>query len=372
MRKKRVLILSEGFGTGHTQAAQALSANIRKTNPNVQTRVFELGSFLNPTIGSWILNAYRRTVSKKPHLVGMLYRYQYEKSLNKFTQLALHRLFYSQTSSMIKQLKPDAIICTHPFPNIVISRLKRLGLRAPLCTVITDYDVHGTWISPETDCYLVSSDAVKEKLIAKGVSPAQITVTGMPIHPDFWKPLDRETIRAEFQLRAMPTVMVMGGGWGLLDHDYLYDELSAWRERIQFVFVLGQNQQALTKMKNDSLFQHENVRLLGYTKQINQWMEVADLLITKPGGMTCSEAYAKQLPMLFLEPLPGQEQENCQHFSQLGIAQQIISNQTIRDALQMLVDNYENTTTKRSSTLAEIRLNQQQNFGAAIANLFLP
>ncbi len=369
MRKKRVLILSEGFGTGHTKAAQALSANIRRNSPNIQTRVFELGSFLNPHVSRWILDAYRKTVAKQPKLVGMLYRYQYEKSLNKFTQMALHRIFYTQTAAMIKQLQPDAIICTHPFPNIVISRLKRLGMRVPLCTVITDYDVHGTWVCPEVNQYLVSSDEMKGKLLAKGVREQAVKVTGMPVHPDFWQTMDRESIRQQFHLKPLPTVMIMGGGWGLLDHDNLYEQMMEWREQVQFVFCLGQNKVALRKMQDNPRFIHPNIHMIGYSKQISQWMEVADLLITKPGGMTCSEAFAKRLPMLFLQPLPGQEQENCHFFSELGMGREITSLDTVAAALTELVDNYATLVAQRQTELQTIREHQQQNFGVAIAGI---
>jgi processive 1,2-diacylglycerol beta-glucosyltransferase len=169
MRKKRVLLLSEGFGAGHTQAAHALSDSLRMFSPDIQTHVLELGSFLHPTLAPWILTAYRKTVSNQPKLYGMMYRSQYKKSLNRFTQLALHRIFYAQTAEVINQLQPDTIVCTHPFPSAVISRLKRFGLNVPLCTVITDYDAHGTWVSSEVNTYLVSTLDVKEKLQSRGV-----------------------------------------------------------------------------------------------------------------------------------------------------------------------------------------------------------
>jgi processive 1,2-diacylglycerol beta-glucosyltransferase len=368
LRKKRVLILSEGFGTGHTQAAKALAVNIRRTYPGVQTRVFELGSFLNPTISRWVLQAYRQTVSHQPKLVGMIYKYKYEKSLGKLTQLALHRLFYTQTAAMLKQLAPDVIICTHPFPNIVISRLKRLGMRIPLCTVITDYDAHATWISDEVDRYLVSGDVVKNKLLSKGVRASHIHVTGMPIHPEFWQAQNRAEIREKMNLKEMPTVLVMGGGWGLLDNEELYRHLMTWRTRVQFIFCLGQNEKARRQMQADALFCHENVHLLGYTKQISQLMEVADLLITKPGGMTCSEAYAKRLPMLFLEPLPGQEQENCHYFSALGIGREIESTATFDEVAASLLANFAHISQERQQVLTQLRQQQQHQFGAALSN----
>ena len=88
-------------------------------------------------------------MTKQPKWWGRIYRWKTtERSLNRFAQLALHRLFYTQTSQVITQLKPDAIVCTHPVPNAVVARLKRLGLDVPLFTLITDYDAHGTWASP--------------------------------------------------------------------------------------------------------------------------------------------------------------------------------------------------------------------------------
>ena len=170
LQKRRVLILSEGFGAGHTQAAFALASSLEQRCSTIETRVVELGSFLHPTLAPWILSAYKKTISSQPKLYGRLYRAQYQKSLNPLTQLALHRIFYAQTAAMIRHWAPQAIVCTHPFPSVVVSRLKRAGLHIPLCTVITDYDVHGTWVSREVNKYMVSSEDVKHKLIVHGIA----------------------------------------------------------------------------------------------------------------------------------------------------------------------------------------------------------
>lgn len=152
MQKQRVLLLSEGFGAGHTQAAYALSSSLRRVSPQVQTKVMELGSFLNPRMAPIIITAYKKTVSSQPRLIRMMYRSNYKKSLNRLTTLALHRMFYTDTIQVIKQLHPKVIVCTHPIPSAIISRIKRLNLLdVPLATVITDYDAHGTWISPEVN-----------------------------------------------------------------------------------------------------------------------------------------------------------------------------------------------------------------------------
>ncbi|MDO7907437.1 glycosyltransferase [Paenibacillus sp. JX-17] len=347
MAKKRVLLLSEGFGAGHTQAAYALSSSLRKLAPNVQTRVLELGSFLNPRVAPLIITAYKKTIIKQPKLVGLMYRHQYKKSLNRLTTLALHRLFYTHTKSIVRQLRPDLIVCTHPIPSAVISRLKRLGIEVPLCTVITDYDAHGTWISPEVDQYLVSTSEVKYKLVQRGISTSKIQVTGIPVHPNFLEHPGKAEIRQKFGLKDMPTVLVMGGGWGMMNDEAIHSALARWGSSIQIIFCFGSNEKVLRKAERNPLFHHENIHLIGFTKEIDKLMEVSDLLITKPGGMTCTEGLAKGIPMLFHKPLPGQEEENCQYFTARGLGEPIQSNEVVDRWMNRLLYHYDEVTEKR-------------------------
>ncbi|RKP53169.1 glycosyltransferase [Cohnella endophytica] len=340
MRKKRVLLLSEGFGTGHTQAAYALAVGLRQLSPRIQTRVIELGTFLNPIIGPLILSAYRKTVSKQPKLVGKMYRSGYHKSLNRVTQFALHRLFYNQVSDVVRQLKPDSIVCTHPIPNAVVSRLKRLGLDVPLYTLITDYDAHATWTNPEVNTYLVSTPAVRNKLIARGVPPTSIEVTGIPVHPNFWHPHDRAEALSQFQLKDMPTVLVMGGGWGLLYGEELVEYMAGYAEKVQLILCMGNNEKAREKLLSDPRFQHPNVHVIGYTKEISKLMDVSDLLVTKPGGMTCTEGMAKGIPMLFYEPIPGQEEENAEYFVTHGFGELMTNTETIDRWFRLIQEPY--------------------------------
>ncbi|MBD2847832.1 UDP-N-acetylglucosamine--LPS N-acetylglucosamine transferase [Paenibacillus sp. IB182496] len=358
MRKKRVLLLSEGFGSGHTQAAYALAMGLRQLDHGVQTRVIELGKFLNPVVGPWIMSAYRKTVSKQPKLVGMMYRTQYHKSLNRFTQLALHRVFYTQTSQVIAQLKPDLIICTHPVPNAVVARLKRLGLDVPLYTLITDYDAHGTWISTEVNKYLVSTPMVKHKLTDHGIDEARIEVTGIPVHPNFWTTYDKSDVRAQFGLRQLPTVLVMGGGWGLLGADSLFEYMTRYRDRVQLVFCVGNNDKMREELLASWAFRHPNIKIIGFTSEVSKLMDVSDLLVTKPGGMTCTEGLSKGIPMLFYEPIPGQEEENMDYFIAGGFGEALQSEETIDKWFTLIQEPY--TSGEYRRTLLTKR-NQEYN-----------
>lgn len=338
MRKKRVLLLSEGFGSGHTQAANALAVGLKQLCPGISARVIELGKFLNPVIGPLIVSAYRKTVSSQPKMVGMMYRSNYKKPTNRLAQLALHRVFYTQTSQVIAQLRPDLIVCTHPVPNTVVARLKRLGLDVPLYTLITDYDAHGSWVSQEVNHYLVSSPDVKRRLVEKGVIPERVEVTGIPVHPSFWITYKKEDVRKEYGLKDMPTVLVMGGGWGILYEDNALSYMTKWRETTQLIFCVGSNEKMKEKMLGDPMFQHSNIRILGFTRDVHKLMEAADLLVTKPGGMTCTEGMSKALPMLFYEPIPGQEEENCEYFIQNGFGEMLDSNDTVDRWFQLIHD----------------------------------
>ena len=354
MRKKRVLILSEGFGAGHTQAAYALSSSLRKMSPNVQTRVLELGKFLNPKMAPLIVSAYRKTITTQPRLMGYVYRQQ--KSFNRLTTLALHRIFYTHTKNIVKQLKPDIIVCTHFFPSAVVARLKRLdpAFKVPLVTVITDYDAHASWISKEVDRYLVSTPEVKSKLHKRGISTEKIKVTGIPVHPNFWEHPEKDEILKQFNLFNMPTVMVMGGGWGIMNDEVVNTFLTSWRDKIQIVFCLGQNEKLMREMKEDPRYNHPHITLIGYTREIDKLMEVSDLLVTKPGGMTCSEGLAKGIPMLFHHPLPGQEEENCRYFTAAGLGELIDSLDVVQEWMERLLYNYEDVQNKRQLHLKEI------------------
>lgn len=336
MKHNKVLLLSEGFGTGHTQAAHALAASLTLHSTHIEAEVMELGAHQHPVIGPLILNAYRFTLVTQPKLIGKLY-HLFEKDIGSFTQLALHRVFYAQSKRIIQEADPDVIVCTHPFPNMIVSRIKQAGLNIPLCTVITDYDGHAAWISSSTDAYLVSTQEVKDDLISRGVNPSIVHVTGMPVHPKFRHSGDKQAIREKFNLKPIPTVLIMGGGWGIMKQAQYVSDMLRWKEQIQFIFCLGNNEKMRDKMQQDPQFQHPHIHLLGYTPDIHELMDVSDLLVTKPGGITCSEGLTKGIPMLLYSPFPGQEERNCHYLVSHGYAEQLDSPEKLHAWIERLL-----------------------------------
>jgi len=145
------------------------------------------------------------------------------------------------------------------------------------------------------------------------------------VHPDFWSKQEKASAREELGLKNMPTALVMGGGWGLLLREELLDKLAAWREDIQVVCCTGSNEKLAARLRAHPTFHHPNMKVIGFTRQIGKWMDASDLLITKPGGMTCTEGMAKGIPMLFFESIPGQEEKNREYFVQHGYGAELTS-----------------------------------------------
>ncbi|MFB5267060.1 UDP-N-acetylglucosamine--LPS N-acetylglucosamine transferase [Paenibacillus enshidis] len=276
MLSKRFLILSEGFGTGHTRAGAALADGLHRLYPGVCTQVMELGTMLNPKIAPVIFSAYRKTVYKQPKMIGMLYRRQYHKQLNELARIVLHKLFYTRALRVIGGWEPDAIVCTHPFPSAVVARLKKLGLDIPLYTLITDYDVHGAWVSQEVNQYLVPSPEAGKKLRARGVESSRISVTGIPVHPDFWDCGDKSAARARFGFRDMPTALVMGGGWGIPLEESMMNVLVRMANQLQVIVCTGSNDKLLAKLAAAPAFRHPHIHVLGFTREISTLMDASD------------------------------------------------------------------------------------------------
>ncbi|GJM81909.1 hypothetical protein HMSSN139_44050 [Paenibacillus sp. HMSSN-139] len=281
--------------------------------------MLELGSFSESNRGAADPFGVPDDGERQSRFGGPVYRRKYEKPVGRLARLALHKMFYQHAAEVIAQLKPDLIVCTHPIPSAIVSYLKlAAGLDVPLCTLITDYDAHGSWMSPGVDRYLVSAPEVKALLVQRGVSPSKVQVTGIPVHPDFWSKQEKTSAREDLGLKQMPTALVMGGGWGLLISEELLAKLAAWREKIQIVCCMGSNEKLAVKLRAHPALQHPNIKVIGFTREIGKWMDASDLLITKPGGMTCTEGMAKGIPMLFFESIPGQEEKNREYFVQRG------------------------------------------------------
>ncbi|RBW68558.1 MGDG synthase family glycosyltransferase [Bacillus taeanensis] len=335
--EKKVLILSEAVGNGHTKAAEALMQGISNLDPSIHTEILEVGQTLHPITTKLFVNSYLKMIILSPPLWRKIYDYKQNKPLSKWKKFIIHQLFHRKIEVLLDKEKPNLIICTHPFTSSSISRLKRLGYRFTFCTVITDFHVHGAWVHSEVDIYLVSSEDVYHQLIQMGIPKSRIAVTGMPIRPNFWIKKNKQEMRKKLKLKNIPSVMIMGGGLGLGGIKGLAHALLKWKEKLQIIVCTGNNQALRSALLRNEKFHHPHVCILGFVNFIDEWMEAADLLITKPGGLTCFEALSKGIPMYIYRPIAGHEEKNCDFLVNNHLAVKIDDTNTIDRLIQKLL-----------------------------------
>lgn len=237
--------------------------------------------------------------------------------------------------SLLKTHNPQALVCTQAVPCSVFAAEKRRGkLHIPLIAVITDFAIHAYWVHPEVDLYCVASEEAKRYLIQQGLSAAKIAVTGIPISPAFLRRVPQAQARAAFDLEPdRPTVLVMGGSQGMGPLEETVDALRPLS--LQCLIAAGVNRKLFRGFQK-RYHRDRRVRVFGYTKHVNTLMDASDLLITKPGGLTSSEALAKGLPMIITNPIPGQEERNARYLLKHGVAEQADEPEEIANLAQML------------------------------------
>ena len=323
---KTILILSATAGAGHVRAAEALVETAREYP--VVVHHHDILDFTFPLFKKLYSDFYFAVVRKSPELWGYFYK-QSGRRRGPAPKSPLLKLFdqfnYKKYIKLIDTLQPDAIVCTHFLPYLAISeQMRSPAWKIPIFSVPTDYDIHSLWISPDVTKFYAATDEVAWTLRAHGIREERVMVTGIPVMPQFGKRTGQALARKELGLPAEAfTVMVLSGGYGIGVIDELVPSLAEFiagysRRRCQIVVVCGKNQKLYNTLKR--LRYSVPVKLYQYIPFVDRLMESADVLVTKSGGLTVSEALAKELPMIIFDPIPGQEERNSDHLLEEGVA----------------------------------------------------
>ena len=233
-----------------------------------------------------------------------------------------------------ERLAPDAILCTHFLPAELLSRQKAAregGRSSRRCgSQVTDFDVHALWVHPHVDRYCVASEEVAFRLADRGVPREKISVTGIPVMPQFTAPLDRATCARELGIAPDRfTVLMMAGGAGVGGLDELAERVLRLPAAAQLVALAGRNAELLKRLQTLAKRHPGRLFPLGFTTTVERVMTAADLVVTKPGGLSVSECLAKQRPMLLVSPIPGQEERNADYLLEAGAAIKAVDGATL-------------------------------------------
>jgi processive 1,2-diacylglycerol beta-glucosyltransferase len=311
---ERVLILSASYGDGHQQAASAVAEALVQRSPDVDVRTIDYLKTVHPIVNSVARFCYLKSVRFVPQLYGLFYKSTSKITSRSLIQRQLDRLGLEEFADYLRAYQPSIVLSTFPVPSGVMSVVRERGLfTVPSATVITDHTVHSQWIHPNTDHYFVGSEHVRQGLIRRGIPASRVTVTGIPIRPAFLSDLNRSQIRANLGLTdALPTLLIMAGAYGVTaDITHICEALFQSPIQAQVIVVCGRNEKLRTQVDEIATRATNPVRVYGYSTVMHELMAISDLIITKAGGLTVSEALAMELPMIVYRPIPGQEVQNA-------------------------------------------------------------
>lgn len=341
---KKVVVLYAAVGGGHFKAAEAIKNYILENKPDATVEMLDALKYTNKTIDKIVIKSYVNMARYSPELWGDIYKLSSKQySVANFSN-AVQKLLSLKLVKYFRQENPDIIVSTHPFITEMCAVLKKKGqIDAKLNVVITDYASHRFWeLKPEyIDNYFVANHETKYTMIYNGIEENKIHVTGIPVSPAFLKTYNKNKIYSDFGLNPnKKTVLIFGGGeYGLSNVKNFYNGLLEIEKDIQIITIAGKStksQKMFSKLAEKS---NKTVKVLGYTNQVPELMQIADLIVSKPGGLTTTEILTSQVPFAIINPIPGQEEENAAFLLNSGAAVRIFDAKRTKPFLENLLSD---------------------------------
>ena len=321
----KILILHASAGAGHRRAAEALEAAFRIACPSGKIVSEDILQFTPAAFRRTYAKGYLRLVRSAPKLWGYLYSHTDRKS--QMPHRRRIRAFFNKLNTrafcrFLDDLQPDAVVCTHFLPlEVVGTMIKDQKTSVPLFCAITDFAVHALWLTQNVTRYFVATQEAQRYLARHGQSEHGTRVTGIPIHPNFARKTPAEEAREKLGLeRDRPAILLLSGGFGVGPTVDLIRSLRHGVQGCQLMVVAGRNPKLRKRCETATAELPIPSKVFGFVGNIDELMDACDLVITKPGGLSVSESLAKTLPLLLIDPIPGQEQRNCDYLLEEGAA----------------------------------------------------
>lgn len=325
MLNKRIILMYISEISGHHSATLAIEKAIKMLAPDTEVLNINAFNYTNPVFEKIVNRFYMGVIKATPKIWD--YLYDNPKIVKKVEKIKdkIHKFNSPKLKSLFDKFRPDAVCCTQAFPcGMVADFKKEYNSALPLVAVLTDYIPHSYWIYDTVDYYVVPSEEVAGRLIEKEVSRGKIRSLGIPFDHKFNEPVDKAQVikRMGLNLDAV-TVLIMGGGQGLGPIETIVKSLEKVKTELQEIIVTGTNKKLYDSLKKKIKKYSKTILMFSYTDKISEFMSAADIIITKPGGITTAEALSKKLPMIIIKPIPGQEQNNTSYLIEKRAAIQI-------------------------------------------------
>ena len=325
---KKVIIFYASYGGGHLNAAKSIQECITNNYKDINVELIDCMKYVNITIEKITTAAYREMAKKAPWAWGRIYADSQKGPLAHISSRS-NKIMAIKLLKLLREKNPDLIISTHPFGSQMCSYLKRKQkITSKIATIMTDFAPHDQWLvgNEYTDYYFVAHNKMKQYLISKNIDENKIFDTGIPISNRFLLNYNKNDILSELKFTPnKKTVLFFGGGefgLGKTKTVEIFECFVKLFPDIQIIAVAGKNEKMKTAFSKivEQEKRNDSIRVLEFTNKVPEFMSVSDLVVTKPGGLTTSESLASKLPMVIINPIPGQEEENAQFLEENGIA----------------------------------------------------
>ena len=375
------------------RAANALREYIKSQDPDAEVLISDTIQYVSPFLNKAVTGGYVYLATKTPKLFGYLYRNaDKDTPINKTVEISTTAL-RNKLEPLIDDFKPDIVITTHPFAAEMLTALKtKKNLKIPIISIVTDFAIHQTYISDGVDAYIVSSHEMINQMVERGVDRVKLYPYGIPVKQEFFKEIDRKTaFESECMNPNIPTILIMAGSFGVTDVLKIYHKIVKSSANFQVIVITGKNEKLydtfdryLSKISlNNSLLDIEKssrpkslsrlsrsrkpskpTKLLYYTDEVEKYMHMADMIVTKPGGLTVSEAVAVGLPMSIFKAIPGQEEQNADFLVRGHMAVRLEKDNTCTKIITDLISHPEKLEAMRAAI-------KQYSRGNSSANIYL-
>lgn len=332
----KVLILTITTGQGHNQVAKNLSNCLSECG--METLSMDVFEYINPVLKEVVSHGYLMSTKRLPKVYGKAYRMAEKRDAEGKVVKITSNIMARKLTKFLNGYMPDVIICTHVFAAMLVSNVKKkLDAGVKSVGIVTDFTIHPYWEETELDYYITATEFLKNQAIKKGLSVESLMPIGIPIDPKFSQQTEKSEARRIIGLEDKRTVLVMSGSMGYGKIARMIKQLDGSDLDFQIISVCGHNEKL--KKQIDKMTLKHKIYNHGFSDRVDLFMDAADCIVTKPGGLTTSEALAKGLPMIMANPIPGQEDRNVEFLLNNGAAFKVSSTFPVDEALYQMFGN---------------------------------